>query len=615
MSSADTNFTYLTLTNGPKSGSNVLLEGAQEYSIGRGLDCHVVLTDPMCSRVHAIVFQNKDGWFLRDSNSRNGTFVNGQKIDEARLVDGSKMKVGTAEFLFRQTANRPTDTIRSDGGVTQTIIRDAPVDGSGTSNIIVSALKDSEKAKDFLILHQLSVKLLGCDDPDVVVHTSLDLLLERAQASMAGFLWINDEGQLKPKLVIPDDSRGVQLSESLTEVVCRQGRAVWVDNSQSKTASESLSHFADAICVPLIHHKSTLGAIHLYLEQGRFRQLDFDFSISLANILVVALVRARQQMSLRIDHERLKEKYGGSDDLVGESKPMLDLKGKIKRIAKATGCVLVRGESGSGKELVAKAIHKSSNRADRPMLCVNCAAIPADLMESQLFGHKKGAFTGADSDHSGWFQQADSGTLFLDEVGEMTLEGQAKLLRILEGHPFMPVGATKEVSVDVRIIAATNRDLRDFVRDGKFREDLYYRLSVFELYIPPLRERGTDIELLLNFFFDQFKRQHGRPHLTLSPAAKQKLLGYNWPGNIRQLRNVIDSCVVMADGDEIQPEELGLRDVGGGELETLQLEYWERKLIKEALGRSGNNVPDAAKLLGIGRATLYRKIEEYAIAR
>lgn len=615
MPSADTQFTYLTLTNGPKSGSNVLLEGSAEYPIGRGLDCHVVLTDPMCSRVHAVVFQNKDGWFLRDSNSRNGTFVNGQKIDEARLMDGSKLKVGSAEFLFRQTTNRPTDTIRNDGGVTQTIIRDAPVDGSGTSNIILSALKDSEKAKDFLVLHQLSVKLLGCDDPDVVVQISLDLLLERSHASMAGFLWVNDEGQLKPKLVIPEDTKGVQLSESLTEVVCRQGRAVWVDNSASKSASESLSHFADAICVPLLHQKVTLGAIHLYMEQGRFRQSDFDFSISLANILVVALVRARQQMSLRIDHARLKEKFGGSDDLVGESKPMLDLKGKIVRIAKASGCVLVRGESGTGKELVAKAIHKSSSRADRPMLCVNCAAIAADLMESQLFGHKKGAFTGADSDHSGWFQQADSGTLFLDEVGEMTLEGQAKLLRILEGHPFMPVGATKEVSVDVRVIAATNRDLRENVKNGKFREDLYYRLSVFELYIPPLRERGPDIELLLNFFFDQFKRQHGRPHLTLSPAAKQKLLGYNWPGNIRQLRNVIDSCVVMAEGDEIQPEELGLRDVGGGELETLQIEHWERKLIKEALSRSSNSVPEAAKLLGIGRATLYRKIEEYAIAR
>ena len=277
--------------------------------------------------------------------------------------------------------------------------------------------------------------------------------------------------------------------------------------------------------------------------------------------------------------------------------------------------MLVRGESGSGKELVARAIHKASNRSDRPMLSVNCAAMPRDLMESQLFGHKKGAFTGADSDHNGWFQQANGGMLFLDEVGEMTLEGQAKLLRILEGHPFMPVGATKEVTVDVRVIAATNRDLRDFVRDGKFREDLYYRLSVFELYIPPLRERGSDIELLTNHFLDTFKQQHGRPNLQLSDAARQKLLGYQWPGNVRQLRNVIDSCVVMADQEEIQPEDLGLRDVGGGELQTLSLEFWERKLIREALGRSSGNVPEAAKLLGIGRATLYRKIEEYAIDR
>ena len=169
---------------------------------------------------------------------------------------------------------------------------------------------------------------------------------------------------------------------------------------------------------------------------------------------------------------------------------MHDLKAKITRVAKAPGCVLVRGESGSGKELVARAIHRASPRADRPMVSVNCAAIPADIMESQLFGHKAGSFTGADRDHIGYFQQADLGTLFLDEVGELTLEGQAKLLRILEGHPFLPVGATKEVKVDVRLIAATNQDLQKYVREKRFREDLFYRLSVFELYLPPLRDRG-----------------------------------------------------------------------------------------------------------------------------
>jgi transcriptional regulator with PAS, ATPase and Fis domain len=294
----------------------------------------------------------------------------------------------------------------------------------------------------------------------------------------------------------------------------------------------------------------------------------------------------------------------------------VDLKGRITRIARATGCVLVRGESGTGKELVARAVHRASARSDRPMLSVNCAAIPRDLMESQLFGHKKGSFTGADADHVGLFQQAHTGTLFLDEVGEMTLDGQAKLLRILEGHPFLPVGSTKEVTADVRVIAATNRDLREFVREGRFREDLYYRLSVFELYIPPLRERGADIELLVNFFLEHFKRQHGRVGLTLAPDARTKLLGYAWPGNVRQLRNVIDSAIVMSEGSQIIPDDLGLRDATSGEqLESLRMDYWERKLIQEALKRTDGNVPEAAKLLGLGRATLYRKIEEHGIER
>ena len=221
----------------------------------------------------------------------------------------------------------------------------------------------------------------------------------------------------------------------------------------------------------------------------------------------------RSEKRLEADYNRLVNKTGESKELIGESPPMIELEKKISRVARATGCVLIRGESGAGKELVARAIHRNSARDDRPMLTVNCAAIPRELMESQLFGHKRGAFTGADADHIGWFQQADSGTLFLDEVGEMTLEGQAKLLRILEGHPFLPVGGTKEVTVDVRVIAATNRDLREFVAEGKFREDLYYRLSVFELHLPALRDRGSDIELLVNYFLGHFKLQHGRPQL------------------------------------------------------------------------------------------------------
>jgi transcriptional regulator with PAS, ATPase and Fis domain len=365
----------------------------------------------------------------------------------------------------------------------------------------------------------------------------------------------------------------------------------------------------------LLHDQTTPGAIHLILEQGTFQPSHFQFAKSLAHIVVAALVKARRQATLEAEHQRLIVKSADFAELIGESEPMRRLKERSKRVARATGCLLIRGESGVGKELVARAVHRLGARADRPLLSVNCAAIPRDLMESQLFGHKKGSFTGADSDHIGWFEQADSGTLFLDEVGEMTLEGQAKLLRILDGHPFLPVGGTKERTVDVRVIAATNRDLREFVREKKFREDLYYRLTVFELYIPPLRERGGDIELLANYFLDRFRIEHGRPRVTLSDSARHKLLSHGWPGNVRQLRNVIDSAVVMAEGDVIQPEDLGLHDTGDGTFDSLRVDVWEERLILEALKRTSNSVPEAAKLLGIGRATVYRKIEEYGIER
>ncbi len=249
------------------------------------------------------------------------------------------------------------------------------------------------------------------------------------------------------------------------------------------------------------------------------------------------------------------------------------------------------------------------------MLSVNCAAMAPQLLESELFGHTKGAFTHAVSDREGWFQQADTGTLFLDEIGELPQDGQAKLLRIIEGHAFLPVGGTQEITVDVRVIAATNRDLRELVRERRFRDDLYYRLSVFELHVPPLRDRGADVELLADHFFDHFRHEHGRPNLHLSEAAREKLLSYSWPGNVRQLRNVIDSATVMAEDDEITPEELGLQDAGIDHFESLRIDEWEKRLITAALRRGHGNVPQAAELLGIGRATLYRKIEEHKIPR
>jgi two-component system, NtrC family, response regulator HydG len=609
------------MTVGLQAGTTYPLEPGQQVKLGRDADeCQIALGDPLCSRVHAIAEFDGHRWRLRDADSRNGTYVNDRKIDDAVLAPGHIVRIGSTEFSFHET-DTPQLLSTETPEVTQTIVMDRAIDLiSNPGYAVLGTVPDAEQARELLLLYQMSIKLLGCEEHDEIIHVALELLSERTKAAVVGFLWVTDEGRLKPKIVFPQDATDhVHLSESLTALVMEQGHAIWIanqsSNSTDKSSSGSLRHYADALCAPLINSGKTLGAIHLYLNRGRFRQSDFDFTISVANIVSVALARARQHSALASDYQRLVERSPGFQGMIGDSGPMRELKSRIDRVARAAGCVLIRGESGTGKELVARAVHRASPRADRPLLSVNCAAIPDDLIESQLFGHKAGSFTGADRDHPGYFRQADLGTLFLDEVGELTLEGQAKLLRILEGHPFLPVGATEEVKVDVRVIAATNQNLQTYVREKKFREDLYYRLSVFELHLPPLRERTTDIALLVDFFLDSFRQQHGRPRLTLSEAARSKMLGYNWPGNVRQLRNVIDSAVVMAEGEAIEAADLPLVDSGSGEMETLQLDYWERKLIHEALRRAAGSVPDAAKLLGIGRATLYRKIDEYNIAR
>ena len=608
-------YSYLTVTLGRDIGQNYVLEPDKENRIGRGTECSIQLNDPLCSRVHAIVKNVNGRWEVRDLDSRNGTFVNDRKIDDSTLGEGHYLKLGSTEFQFHQSRMRPTLPGDPNVGVTQSIVARFKMGSKEFDAADLGAIHSVEQTQDLLLLHQLSIKLLSCSDPQQCIRSALELVQGRTKASVVGFLSVGDDRNLRPKIVLPDYAQQrVNLSEDLMRLVCDEGHAVWIANQKNAEAEKAAAHFSDAQCIPLVSGKRVLGAFHLYLEDGRFRQSHFDFAMSAANITAQALARAYYEETLSTDNQRLKE-ISGSDELVGESPPMLDLKARIARVASAGGCVLIRGESGSGKELVARAVHRQSARADRPMLSINCAAIPADLIESQLFGHRAGSFTGADRDHDGLFKQADMGTLFLDEIGELTPAGQAKLLRILEGHPFLPVGATTEVQVDVRVIAATNRDLALLARERKFREDLYYRLNVFELHVPPLRERGSDVGRLIDHFLDHFGRAHGRPGIRLSDAARSKLVSYAWPGNVRQLRNTIDSAVVMAAGPRIEAGDLMLQDVGGQELDTLEIEVWERKLILEALKRTGGNVPDAAKLLGIGRATLYRKLEQYGIER
>ena len=601
----------LKMSVGPQSGAVYELSTENENLLGRDWQCRVVLNDPQASRVHARVWCDEEGWWVKDEGSSNGTFVNDQRIDQARLSYDNELRIGGCVFVLQPEENKYRDESGRDDKTRLTIRFDEQFNPAETGQYTLGLLKDVKQGEDFFFLFQLSIKLLGTNQPDEVVRICMQRIWERTNASVAGFLWLSDQGQLKPKTVYPASDTGpLQLDEDLTQRVVKKRRAIRIEHETSDN-----QQYADSICVPVISDDNVIGAIHLYRHEKPFLDSHFQLVRSVANIMSISLVQANRQASLEAEKDRLAQGSADSDELIGECEGIMQLKSKIKRIAKASGCVLVRGESGAGKELVARALHHASPRADRPMLSVNCAAIPRELMESQLFGHKKGAFTSADRDHLGWFQQADLGTLFLDEIGELTLEGQAKLLRILEGHPFLPVGGTEEITVDVRVICATNRDLREFVSERQFREDLYYRLSVFELNIPPLRERGADISRLIDHFLNHFRTQHGRSNLDLSDEARAKLISYQWPGNVRQLRNVIDSAVVMAEGESIQIDDLGIRDSKSDEPDSLVISEWEHKLIKLALQRTENNVPKSAKLLGISRATLYRKIDEYGIKR
>lgn len=598
-----------TVIRGTASEKRYDLDASQPIRIGRGSGCQILLSDPLSSRTHAIVSFESGSWVLSDADSRNGTLVNDAKIAQVKLSNGDRIQVGSTEILF-ELPNVDGDTAPG----SQTLILEAAVSGEASGMNSLNQLYRKQRSQDMLDLYQLSLCLMKCTSPDEVASRGLEILRVRTQSNVVGFLWIDEHGDLKPQLILPEEQgHRLRLHKKLTDRVCQDGKGIWVKDQLP--SQERQVAFADAICIPLITDSQVMGAIHLYRESGTFQQTDFDFAISAGNMLAVALQSTRAQASLSAEHHRLVERSGDFHELIGQSPEMKKLKDRIARVARASGCALVRGESGVGKELVSRAIHRLSPRKDRPLLCVNCAAIPTELMESQLFGHKRGAFTGADKDHSGLFQQAHTGTLFLDEVGELTLEGQAKLLRILEGYPFMPVGDTKETSVDVRVIAATNRDLIEYVREKRFREDLYYRLSVFELVVPPLRDRGKDVETLINHFLDHFRTQHGRQNLQLSESARTRMLEYQWPGNVRQLRNVIDSAVVLATGKVILPSDLSLQTVTAERLESLRLDLWEERLIREALLRTDNNINEATKLLGISRATLYRKLEQYSIER
>ncbi len=368
----------------------------------------------------------------------------------------------------------------------------------------------------------------------------------------------------------------------------------------------------------MVSGQSTISTAVEAIKKGAF---DFIEKPVDPEKLQITLNNALKQHVLELERFRLIEELKNQFQIIGISQALDNILSKINKIAMTDAKVLITGETGTGKELVARAIHLRSPRSTGPFVKINCAAIPSDLLESELFGHKKGAFTGANQDQIGKFQAADGGTLFLDEIGDMDLRLQAKLLHVLQDNTFNMLGSSVDKQVDIRIIAATNKDLKQLIKEGKFRMDLYHRLNVVNIHIPPLRNRPEDIEVLTRHFINEFSETYNKPIRDISTAALQVLKQKSWPGNVRELKNFIEKTIIFANGPIIEPHDLPdskqKTEASSPVFPEITLkealEAYERKLILQALKQTGGRISETAKLLGITRSALFKKKKKLGI--
>mgnify|MGYP000303696315 FL=1 len=448
------------------------------------------------------------------------------------------------------------------------------------------------------------------------------------------------------KILVADDEKNMLWA--LTNVLSKQGFKTFTARDGEEAIHQFKKHLPDVVLLDLKMPKkngievlkkikkindsipvimiTAHGNIETAIEAmklGAFDYVQKPFEMEEINVLIKKALKIRD---LTMEVELLRDelsRISRGNQIIGESPQIKEVMDLVNRVAKSNATVLILGESGTGKELVANAIHYNSDRKNKPFVKVNCGALPENLLESELFGHEKGAFTGAISRKIGRFERAHGGSIFLDEIGEMSFSTQVKLLRVLQEKQIERVGSTEVIDVDVRIIAATNKDLKRLVEEGRFREDLYYRLNVIPIKIPPLRERKQDIPLLVKYFLQKYSLETGRRGMTISDSALDKLKTYSWPGNIRELQNVIERAVILSPGREITedqlPPEIVKRDrqVELDEFKLpkngVNLNDLEKSLIKQALDMTNDNQTEAARLLGITRHTLIYRMEKYGL--
>lgn len=617
-------------------------------TLGRAPTNRVVLKDDLCSREHAEVAFADGRWRLRDLNSLNGVRISGRRIDtEDVLAAGDEVQLGRSRFVFvedlAQLPAPPASPLLPGEGVSirkrlgQTrFLTPPPFTAPDPGDAHTSSTRRS-LSRDLALLYRLALDMGSAATYEELVGVVLDGLLEAIPADVGAVLTLRDGDALELTAYRPrhPTAAGYQrVSEFLSREVFTSREAVLAEDvarHRHLGKRESLSDLGvtSVICAPVLFQDRVLGLIHLYSTDPH-RSLDgedLEFTVALAKQLGLAAHHLDRQARLTAQNRSLRDQLKVESELVGQSAAIKAVESQIGRVADTSATVLIRGESGVGKELVARAIHYSSPRREGPFVCLNCAALTETLLESELFGHEKGAFTGATEKKVGKFEAADSGTIFLDEIGEMTVGTQAKLLRILEGHPFERVGGSVPIKVNVRVVAATNQPLEEAVHAGRFRKDLFFRLQVVEIAVPPLRQRQEDVPLLADHFLHRFVAETGRKVRGFTAAALAKMQAYHWPGNVRELRNVIERAVALGSGPLLDAADIWLSSLEAAAAltpppapapdayEPTTLEDVEKLHILLTLRHTDWNKSRAADILRIERSTLDRKIKAYELKR
>ena len=627
---------------GPLNGSAFEL-GEEALSVGRDSTNVARLADSLLSRRHCRIERAGDRLVLTDLESLNGTFVNGRPVREHTLAHGDRVMVGESCFVFLSGEGEPvpepsnlvtlTDRDMQAHSTVRLRAEEAlylrPPESGGAVPPAADPL--AGVVRDLALLVRVSTSVNSVRETAELQRELLRLVFEAVPAERGAILLVGDDGRVVSEFGLDraeNGSRTIEVSRTILRQVLEEGAAVLagdlIEGGFREVESLRAARLSSLLCAPLTLYGRALGAVYLTAADPstHFDEEHLQLVTVICRIAAVALNNARHVEQLESENDLLRAESTVEHGMVGEGAAVKRVYQFIARVAPADTTVLVRGESGTGKELAARALHQNSPRRDRPFVAINCAALTETLLESELFGHERGAFTGAFAQKKGKLEVADGGTLFLDEVGEMPALLQAKLLRVLQEREFERVGGTRTIRVDVRVVAATNRDLEEAVRAGGFRQDLYYRLNVVAFVMPPLRERREDIPLLASYFVSKYAAKFKRRVTGLSAEARTCLVAYDWPGNVRELENAIERAVVLGSTDRILPEDLPetVLDAApdpsspGADAAPPVTRYHDalreakRQFILRALEQSSGSFTEAARALGVHPNYLHRLI-------